>query len=241
MAKIDKSKFSKEQWKIIKEQRRIAKELKQNQTTPIISPPKTNIYHSTDIAFVLGNGTSREAVNPEDLRQYGKIYGCNALYRSFAPDYLIAVDVKMILEINKSGYQKHNEVWTNPNKSYNMMKGFNFFNPSKGWSSGPTALWLASQHRYNKIYILGFDYQGLEGGKKFNNIYANTQNYKKSNDGATFFGNWLRQTKSVIDTHRNIQYIRVIEEGNYKPDELNKFDNFTTQSIVNFKKIFQLM
>ena len=45
------------------------------------------------------------------------------------------------------------------------MEGFNFFQPSKGWSSGPTALWLASQQQYTTIYILGFDYQGTDGGK----------------------------------------------------------------------------
>ena len=31
----------------------------------------------------------------------------------------------------------------------------NFFPPSKGWSSGPTALWLASQHGSKQILILG--------------------------------------------------------------------------------------
>ena len=80
---------------------------------------------------------------------------------TFDPDYLIAVDTKMILEINKAGYQHKHTVWTNPNRSFNM-NGFNFFQPSKGWSSGPTALWLASTHVTKHIYILGFDYQGLE-------------------------------------------------------------------------------
>ena len=67
---------------------------------------------------------------------------------SFSPDYLVAVDSKMIIEINNSGYQRKNQVWTNPNKLFARMEGFNFFQPSKGWSSGPTALWLASQQQY---------------------------------------------------------------------------------------------
>ena len=57
------------------------------------------------------------------------------------------------------------------------MHGFNFFQPSKGWSSGPTALHLASTHDTTDIYILGFDYKGL--GERINNIYADTPNYKK--------------------------------------------------------------
>ena len=58
------------------------------------------------IAFVLGNGTSRKIINPVDLRPYGKIYGCNALFRTFAPDYLVAVDTKMVIEIQQAGYHQ---------------------------------------------------------------------------------------------------------------------------------------
>lgn len=146
----------------------------------------------------------------------------------------------MILEINKSGYQHTNSVWTNPNKSYTQIKNLNYFNPSKGWSSGPTALWLASQHGYKKIYILGFDYKGLSEGKKFNNIYADSFNYKKSTDSATFYGNWLRQTVTVIKEHEKIHFIRVIASDNYQPEELNKFNNFTTITLDIFKKTYSL-
>ena len=240
MAKIDKRQYSKEQWRIIKEQRRLTKENKRN-TKSLSSISESPIKKSNNqLAFVLGNGTSRESIQVEDISKIGKIYGCNALYRTFAPDYLIAVDVKMILEITKTGYQKKHTVWTNPNKAYQRIPSLNLFNPSKGWSSGPTALWLASQHGYEKIYILGFDYRGLEKGSKFNNLYADTVNYKKSSDGATFFGNWLRQTKTVIQENPNIQFIRVIAPDNYKPDELNKFRNFSTITVEDFKKIFQL-
>ena len=93
---------------------------------------------------------------------------------------------------------------------------------------------------YEKIYILGFDYKGLGDGSKFNNIYANTQNYKKADDGATFFGNWLRQTKSVINENSNTNYIRVIAPDNYNPEELNKSKNYSLCKISDFKKIFQL-
>jgi hypothetical protein len=192
------------------------------------------------MAFVLGNGTSRAAVTVSELSKYGKTYGCNALYRTFSPDYLVAVDVKMVLEINKAGYQHRGEVWTNPNKSYQSMRNLNYFQPSKGWSSGPTALWLASQHGYNKIYILGFDYKGLDDGKKLNNMYADTINYKKSSEGATFFGNWLRQTASVIKENPNINYIRVIASDNYKPDELNKFNNLTTITVEKFMQMYNI-
>ena len=247
MAKIDKSQFSKSEWRKVREQRRREKSKVQQVTTPEPAPQKNIIAHSipplnTDhnIAFVCGNGTSRQSIELESLRPHGKIYACNAVYRTFNPDYLVAVDVKMILEINKAGYQHHHEVWTNPNKSYQNIKNLNLFQPSKGWSSGPTALWLASQHKYNKVFILGFDYKGLEDGKLLNNIFADTPNYKKSVDGATFFGNWLRQTKNVIQTHQHIKYYRVIAPDNYIPDELNNFTNLEHIYIEDFQKMFNL-
>ena len=232
MAKIDKSAYSKSQWHRLREQRRLHKQLRVKPVTKSTEPAKC--------AFVLGNGVSRKGVDLSVLQKQGTVYGCNALYREFDPDYLVAVDVKMVNEICKKQYQLSHEVWTNPNRSYAKLHGLNFFHPAKGWSSGPTALWLASQHEYSIIYILGFDYKGLDDGKKFNNVYANTMNYKKSKDGATFFGNWLRQTVTVVKDHPQIQYRRIILPDNYCPEELNRFDNFKNVFLEDFEKIFNL-
>jgi hypothetical protein len=252
MPKIDKSTYTKKQWKLIKEHREKKKEkdrLKKEKIAQekLIQEHQEQIQKQLDqkeeertgnkIAFVLGNGTSRKPIDVNQLKTLGKVYGCNALYRTHEPDYLVAVDTKMILEINKSGYQKNHEVWTNPNKAYARFKGFNYFNPSKGWSSGPTALWLASEHENETIYILGFDYMGLDDGKKFNNVYADSQNYKKSHDSATFFGNWMRQTASVIQNNPKKRYIRVIANDGYIPKDLRKFDNLQHITVDEFQKI----
>ena len=55
-------------------------------------------------AVVLGNGPSRKSVKLEDLKKERVVYGCNALYRDFEPDYLVANDWRMMLEIIESGY-----------------------------------------------------------------------------------------------------------------------------------------
>lgn len=192
------------------------------------------------VAFVLGNGTSRRNIPLEPLKQYGKVYACNAVYREFKPDYLIAVDAKMVFEICKSGYQQKHEVWTNPNKAYDKLVRLNFFNPSKGWSSGPTALDLASTHGHDNIYILGFDYQGTKDDR-INNIYADTPNYKKSSDKATYFGNWLRQTGVVIQQNFKKRYIRVVEDSNsFIPEPFNKFGNLSHITVEEFKNSFNL-
>jgi hypothetical protein len=189
-------------------------------------------------AFVCGNGTSRNFISIEELKKHGKVYACNAVYRESRPDYLIAVDPKMIVEITYNGFQLENEVWTNPNKRFDGHKfeKLNYFNPSKGWSSGPTALWLAGQHVYDEIYMLGFDFQGLDNGKRFNNVFADTPNYKKSNQPATFYGNWLRQTETVIKENSNINFIRVIQPDNFIPPQLNNFRNFSTLQAKDFEE-----
>ena len=64
-----------------------------------------------DNVFLIGNGESRIDFDLTQLRKYGKIYGCNALYRDFTPDVLVAVDQGISHEIYQSGYSKENEVW----------------------------------------------------------------------------------------------------------------------------------
>jgi len=169
-------------------------------------------------AFVLGNGKSRLTVDLNSLLSLGTVYGCNAIYREVDPHFLIAVDVKMINEIIAAGYHKTHSVWTNPNKGVSSKAHINFFNPHKGWSSGPTALWFACTQGHKEVYIFGFDYMGHNG--KFNNVYADTYNYKKSTDTATFYGNWLNQTEKVIKEFRKIKFYRVINRGDFMPDKL---------------------
>jgi hypothetical protein len=187
-------------------------------------------------AFVLGNGTSRLRLNLPELKGRGTIIGCNALYREFDPDYLVAVDTKMVNEIIAAGYHKDHQVWTNPNKGINTKKNINFFSPHRGWSSGPTALWFACNLGHKEVYFFGFDYQGNNG--KFNNVYADTFNYKKSTDSATYFGNWLNQTERTIAENRGISFYRVAEPGSFLPDKLRSnlpnlrhitFDEFNQQ------------
>ena len=50
-------------------------------------------------AFVIGNGVSRKGIDLNLLNKHGTVYACNAIYRDYDPDYLVAVDPKMIFEI----------------------------------------------------------------------------------------------------------------------------------------------
>ena len=159
------------------------------------------------IAFVLGNGLSRANVDLLTLRNFGKIYGCNALYREFTPDILVATDRPISQAIQQSGYSKNNVFYTRkilPDSNANSIP-----QPYYGFSSGPAAVALAALHQHDQIYLLGFDL-GPDSANKFNNLYAGTEFYKPKNSVQTYTGNWIKQISTITKNFPKIQFIRVM-------------------------------
>jgi hypothetical protein len=58
----------------------------------------------THKAVILGNGPDRPTNIKWMNNLEGDIYGCNAIYRDFEPDFLVATDWEMMLEIINSTY-----------------------------------------------------------------------------------------------------------------------------------------
>ena len=201
-------------------------------------------------AFVLGNGESRKGIKIADMQKHGKVYACNGVYRTETPDYLVAVDPKMVLEISESNYLVNHQVWSNFNAQYNknqkILDHVQWFKPSLGWSSGPTALRMALDHGHKEVYMLGFDYQGHQMKDKnthrfkFNNLFKDTRNYKRGKDDATFYGNWMNQTKRCVQDFKDAKFYRVIPEGWFKPKDLDWNDNMTHVSTKDFLSKFDL-
>ena len=202
-----------------------------------------------EVAFVLGNGQSRKGIDPNNLKEKGTVFACNAVYRTHQPHWLVAVDPKMMLEIAETDYMLHNKVYSNFNAQYNknpkILENVQWFKPSLGWSSGPTALRMACDHGFKEIYILGFDYQGLsEGGKnnrfKVNNLFKDSRNYKKGNEQATFFGNWMNQTKKCLQDYPDVKFHRVIPKDWFQPKDLQWKGNIDHPSTEEFLDKFNL-
>jgi hypothetical protein len=201
-------------------------------------------------AFVLGTGESRKGIKIADMQKHGKVYACNGVYRTETPDYLVAVDPKMVLEISESNYLVNHQVWSNFNAQYNknqkILDHVQWFKPSLGWSSGPTALRMALDHGHKEVYMLGFDYQGHQMKDKnthrfkFNNLFKDTRNYKRGKDDATFYGNWMNQTKRCVQDFKDAKFYRVIPEGWFKPKDLDWNDNMTHVSTKDFLSKFDL-
>ena len=157
------------------------------------------------VAFVLGNGKSRLELDLYQLKEAGPIYACNAIYRTFTPDCLVATDTAIARAIQESGYAKTNRFHTR-----RPIEGFgakSLPKEYKGFSSGPNAVAQACLDGYHTIYLIGFDLGTTDG--QFNNVYADTEFYKKITDPPTFSGNWIKQIKTIADRYSTRQFIRV--------------------------------
>ena len=99
---------------------------------------------------------------------------------------------------------------------------------------------MACDHGYKQIYILGFDYKGVPEAPnrdryKVNNLFKDTRNYKKGNEQATFYGNWMNQTKKCLQDYPDMRFHRIIPEGWFKPKDIEwkgNIDHMTTQEFL---------
>jgi hypothetical protein len=157
-------------------------------------------------AFVLGNGISRNGIDLTTLNQYGKIYGCNALYREYTPDVLVATDRPIATHIQESGYSAQHRFHTR--RPMAGLGAREIPKPYFGYSSGPVATGLAVIDENRQIYLLGFD-MGPGPNSTINNLYAGTEFYKPVTATPTFTGNWVKQLVKIITEHRHVQFIRV--------------------------------
>ena len=182
-------------------------------------------------AFVLGNGVSRLQVDLATLKQTGRVYGCNALYRTFAPDCLISTDTPISTAIQQSGYSAEHRMYTR--KPIPGLGAQSIPHQYYGYSSGPIAAAIAAQDQNVAIYLIGFD-MGPAGHGKFNNVYADTEFYKKSSARPTFTGNWARQLVQVMRDFPTTNFFRVKGETTADVAEFQGVPNFITMPIADF-------
>jgi hypothetical protein len=157
-------------------------------------------------AFVLGNGISRQQLDLQMLSACGRIYGCNALYRTFAPAVLVSTDTPISEAIQHSGYSQTNVHYTR--KPLAGLGARRVPQEYFGYSSGPIAAAIAAQDGNRTIYLVGFD-MGPDQLGMFNNVYADTEFYKKSSSCATYNGNWIRQLSTIIEQFSDRTFVRV--------------------------------
>jgi hypothetical protein len=182
-------------------------------------------------AFVCGNGVSRQAVDLNKLRMQGKIYGCNAMYREFEPDCLVATDRPIAEVIQQSGYSGQHRFHTRrplPNLGAQPVP-----KPYHGYSSGPIAISLAALDGHAHVYLLGFDL-GPTSNSRFNNVYAGTDFYKSSDSAPTYTGNWIKQIVTITKDFPQTTFVRVCGPTTADIKEFKNSHNLQHVSVAEF-------
>ena len=182
-------------------------------------------------AFVLGNGVSRLSVDLNQLKPHGRIYGCNALYREFVPDVLISTDKAIAHTIQNSGYAEKHLMYTRkplPGLGARSVPQSYF-----GYSSGPIAVGVAAIDRHLAVYLIGFD-MGPSTNNRFNNVYADTEFYRKSSSLPTYTGNWVRQIVTICRDFPKISFHRVMGDTTAAIPEFSNVDNLRHMPMADF-------
>jgi hypothetical protein len=182
-------------------------------------------------AFVLGNGVSRLSVDLNQLKPHGRIYGCNALYREFVPDVLISTDKAIAHTIQNSGYAEKNLMYTRkplPGLGARSVPQSYF-----GYSSGPIAVGQAAVDRHLAVYLIGFD-MGPSANNRFNNVYADTEFYRKSSSLPTYTGNWVRQIVTICRDFPKTSFHRVMGDTTAAIPEFSNVDNLRHMPMSDF-------
>jgi len=141
---------------------------------------------NSEIAFIIGNGTSRKAFDLLDaIQKLGEnrpvIYGCNALYREFKPNYeipdiLIAIDSGAIAEIRSSDFPSQ-KVIIPPENEHWEPKELHPNGERPRANAGMCAM-REAVHRGAKVLLcLGFDSFLKDANQSVSNLFDGTTNY----------------------------------------------------------------
>ena len=147
---------------------------------------------STNRAFIIGNGKSREDFDLEQLRPYGEIYGCNALYRNFEPDWLVAIDEAITKEIQESDFPQDKFIHPIYEEQFEHPE-FNPFTRLRS-NAGMNAMIEALKRGKRELICLGFDFI-INDKLSVSNLY----------DGTNAYGPETRT--SIADNVRRVKYL----------------------------------
>jgi hypothetical protein len=196
-------------------------------------PNAVSNMHTTTQAVAIGNGESRLEIDLRHIANHRgglagvdrlQSYGCNALYRDFRADFLIATSDAMADELVASGYCETNIVYANSDQILRHPGKFYLIPQNLYWDAGSLAAYMACFDGHSKIFLLGFD--GYHGEPGLNNVYKHTNGYLKP-DQAQNGAFWERGLYTVMTTYPTVEFVRVCHTAeSWIPGELNVLPNF---------------
>lgn len=183
-------------------------------------------------AVVIGNGISRLNFNLQHLKNKVQTYGCNALYRDFEPDFLIAVGNNIGNEVSQSGYAADHVVYSTTENIIKHPNTFHLIPQNPAWNAGAIATYLACFDGHATVYLLGHD--GLDTPGCFNNVYKDTNAYNVDSDKLTDRF-WALSMEHVFKTYNLVDFVLVNETGRgYMPTEWRGHTNLRR---INYRQL----
>jgi hypothetical protein len=159
-------------------------------------------------AVIIGNGVSRTKFDLNNLKTKKiQTYGCNALYREFAPDFLVAVGSDISREIKQSGYAANQVVYSTPDNILKYPNTFHLIPQKPSWNAGSIATYLACFDGHATVYLLGHD--GLDTPGHYNNVYRDTNGYTDYANTTDKF--WALSMGHVFKTYNLVDFVLVNE------------------------------
>jgi hypothetical protein len=209
-------------------------------TTTENVPSRVNNRQISNTAIVIGNGTNRLVF---DINQFKKssgllgsktvqTYGCNALYRDFHPDFLVAVGNNGIVdEIADKGYTNDHIVYSSAIHLLEFPGKFYLIPQDIYADAGTTAAYIAAFDEHKTIYLVGFD--GHEPGWN-NNVYAGTNGYDPKTLSIDHV-EWILNKQQLFDTYDDVDWVWVTPCGtNLIPEEWKHCQNIRQ---INFRQL----
>ena len=180
-------------------------------------------------ALIIGNGPSRLNMDLSIIARHKagirgrsrlQTYGCNALYRDYTPDFLIANGDSIVSEIADSGYCDEHVVYANGWAVAGYPKKFYLLPQDPAWNAGSQATYLACFDGHKKIFLLGFDGNELNGTN--DNVYADTAGYPSVNDTVSEEF-WVHSMTRIFKMYSDVEFVRVMPTAQYTIPEMWKY------------------
>ena len=189
-------------------------------TTEMVPNQVFNTFTTTQ-ALAIGNGRSRLEFDLTHIARHKggllgadrlQTYGCNALYRDFTPDFLVAVGNDIVKEIAESSYTNDGIVYANGQHVIEYPGKFYLIPQNVAFDAGALAVYLACFDGHKKVFLMGYD--GYDEDSHVNNVYTGTNGYpahdEKQNE--TF---WNLSLNAVIETYPEVEFVSVMPTTNW--------------------------
>jgi hypothetical protein len=203
-------------------------------------PNQVSNLQVSNRALIIGNGPTRLGLDLNIIKNHKagirglsrlQTYGCNALYRDFTPDFLVATGDEIVNEISDSDYCTEHIVYANAWAVAGYPQKFYLIPQDPAWDAGSLATYLACFDGHKKIFLMGFD--GADPNGIDWNVYNGTAGYLPTS--ATISEEfWSLGMSKIFSTYSDVEFVRVMPTENYRMPERWKY--YTNLRQINFRQ-----